>query len=231
MRSQLLVGLLLLRGGSGLLHPRACLARLGAPHWQRTVWRHTVATPTAGPAHNDWAPDEEDDQRVPVTLLSGFLGSGKTSLLQHVLANKEGLRVGVVVNDLAAVNVDAKLVRQGAHFSGDFVELANGCMCCTMADELFGSVAQLVAVNELRHPGRPYDHIVIESSGVSEPRAVRDNFQDGEAMGLSLLDKVRLDTLITVVDSSSFLGAYESSQRVKDRPDLGRTAGASAMAM
>ena len=163
----------------------------------------------------------EEDNRVPITLLSGFLGSGKTSLLQHVLTNKEGLRVGVIVNDMASVNVDAKLVSRASDGGGDFVELANGCMCCTMADELFTSVAQLMSANEIRNPGKPYDHILIESSGISEPRAVRDNFQDGESYEMSLLDRVKLDTLVTVVDSSAFLGAYESTDRLANRPDLG----------
>eukprot|EP00614_Pseudopedinella_elastica_P007926 CAMPEP_0172612702 /NCGR_PEP_ID=MMETSP1068-20121228/36187_1 /TAXON_ID=35684 /ORGANISM="Pseudopedinella elastica, Strain CCMP716" /LENGTH=347 /DNA_ID=CAMNT_0013416941 /DNA_START=108 /DNA_END=1148 /DNA_ORIENTATION=+ len=162
--------------------------------------------------------EPEVDNRVPVTLLSGFLGTGKTTLLRHTLQNKQGLKVGTVVNDMAAVNVDAKLVRQDEE---DFVELENGCMCCTMAEELFTSVGQLISVNEMRNPGTSYDHILIESSGISEPRAVRDNFQDAEAYGMGLLEQVRLDTLVTLVDCAAFLDAYESSQKIRDRPDLG----------
>ena len=172
------------------------------------------------------------DTRTPVTILSGFLGAGKTTLLKHALENKEELKVGAVVNDLAAVNIDAKLVRDTTGDTADprtsraanpdtFVELQNGCMCCTVADELFSSIAQLVSMNELRNgPGADYDHIVIESSGVSEPRVVRDNFQDAEADGMMLFDRVRLDTLVTVVDADAFLDAYTSRSVMSERLDL-----------
>lgn len=103
----------------------------------------------------------------------------------------------------------------------DFVELQNGCMCCTISEELFTSLAQLVSMNLLRAPDSPFDHIVIEASGISEPRAVRDNFQDAEAYEMPLLDKVQLDTLVTVVDAAAFLDAYESRQSIAERPDLG----------
>ena len=156
--------------------------------------------------------------RTPITVLSGFLGAGKTTLLKHALANKEDLRIAAVVNDLAAVNIDAKLVklaRTPTNAADRVVELQNGCACCSMADELFTSI------NELYNgPGACYDHIVIESSGVAEPRALRDNFQDAEAEGLALFDRVRLDTLLTVVDSDVFLDAYASRSLLAERPDL-----------
>lgn len=178
-------------------------------------------------------------RKVPVTLLSGFLGAGKTTLLKSMLENKQDLRLGVIVNDMASVNVDSKLIRSSSSAEGgddrsdgpssdgagggDFVELQNGCMCCTMADELFTSLAQLITMNELRG-GAPYDHIVIESSGISEPRAVRDNFQDAEAYQMALLERLQLDTLVTVVDAAAFMQVYCSAESLGDRPDLGAEA-------
>merc|ERR1719174_2815270 len=110
---------------------------------------------------------------IPVTLLSGFLGSGKTTLLRHLLQNTDGVRVGVVVNDVAAVNIDAKLVQSGASqgeggLPEDMIELSNGCACCSAGDDLFGAIAELVSASFLR--GVAYDFIVFEASGVSEPR-------------------------------------------------------------
>ncbi|CBN79903.1 conserved unknown protein [Ectocarpus siliculosus] len=137
--------------------------------------------------------DEEggSDDRVPVTLISGFLGAGKTSLLQSLLKNRQGIRIGMVVNDMAEVNVDAKLVRDDPNAQGadsDTVELQNGCICCSMSEELFVSINHLVERAEAR--GAPYDHIVIESSGISEPKSVRSTFQDAESYGVLLMQKI-----------------------------------------
>lgn len=166
--------------------------------------------------------DEFQDTRVPITLISGFLGAGKTSMLQSLLRNREGVRIGMVVNDMAEVNVDAKLVRDdpGSQGTGvDSVELQNGCICCSMSQELFVSVSQLIELANAK--GQTYDHIVIESSGISEPKSVRTVFQDAEAYGVALMNEVRLDTMVTVVDAGSFLEAYTSGDRMLQRPDLG----------
>ena len=167
-----------------------------------------------------------EEKKVPVTLLSGFLGAGKTSLLQSLLktaASDADLKVGVVVNDMAAVNIDAKLVHSPFEGSGqdqpaEFVEIGDGCVCCTMADELFSTLAQLSGVSAAK--GYAYDHIVVEATGVAEPRNLRDQFQDAEAAGMPLLESVALDTLVTVVDSAAFLAAYAETSPIKDRPDL-----------
>eukprot|EP00904_Undaria_pinnatifida_P014190 jgi/Undpi1/9901/HiC_scaffold_28.g12355.m1 len=165
---------------------------------------------------------DEVDRRIPITLISGFLGAGKTSLLQSLLKNREGVRIGMVVNDMAEVNVDAKLVRDDPNSQGtgaDSVELQNGCICCSMSQELFVSVNQLVEMGAAK--GTNYDHVVIESSGISEPKSVRSVFQDAESYGMRLLDEVRLDTMVTVVDAGAFLAAYTTGDRMMQRPDLG----------
>ena len=174
---------------------------------------------------------EKPGSKVPVTLLSGFLGTGKTTLLRNLLeeaSQDKDSKVGVVVNDMAAVNIDAKITArrldldetnapkmQGA---AEFVEIGDGCVCCSMADELFTTLAELAAVSSMK--GYKYDHIVIEATGIAEPRSIRDQFQDAEAAGMPLMEEVELSTLVTVVDSAAFLDAYAETASIAQRPDL-----------
>jgi len=171
-----------------------------------------------------------EESKVPISLLSGFLGAGKTTLLRHILMNKEGLKVGIIVNDVAEINIDAKLIRNqdkagtNADYAvgqSDMIELQNGCVCCSASDELFTNLGTLV--NNCRgEDGRPeYDHIVIECSGVAEPRVIRDKFQEASLDALPVLQEVQLHTLVTLVDASEFLDQWESKQCLDERPDLG----------
>lgn len=143
----------------------------------------------------------DPSSRVPVTVLSGFLGAGKSSLLRHVLAERHGLRLGVIVNDMAALNVDAQLLRQagGKLVRADdrLVEMSNGCICCTLREDLLSEVAALCLA------GR-FDGLLIESSGISEPAPVAQTFLFEDALGRSLAHLARLDTLVTVVDAERF---------------------------
>lgn len=161
------------------------------------------------------------DPRLPVTVLSGFLGAGKTTLMNHVLNNREGRRVAVIVNDMSEVNIDAALVRDGganlSRTDEKLVEMTNGCICCTLRDDLLAEVRRLAA------EGR-FDHLLIESTGISEPLPVAATFEFRDEAGKSLSDIARLDTMVTVVDAANLLKDYSSSDFLRDR---GETAGAS----
>ena len=195
-----------------------------------------------------------NSNKIPITILSGFLGSGKTTLLQHLLKNKQQLKIAVIVNDVASVNVDGKLlVRQqqeqnilnDSNDKVDVVELENGCACCSLADELLASVAEVVTLSDLRamamtndgddgddddgdnesskmNNAGAFDHIVIELSGVAEPRAIRANFQEAVAYQMPLMDRTLLDTMVTVIDCSTFLNHLKSGRSTspKDAPEL-----------
>jgi len=152
--------------------------------------------------------------RLPVTVLSGFLGAGKTTVLEHVLRNREGLRVAVIVNDMSEVNVDAALVREGDaaidHVQERLVEFSNGCICCTLREDL------LVEVARLAREGR-FDHLLIESTGISEPLPVAETFTFAGEDGQSLGDLARLDTMVTVVDAATFLAACDQVDDLASR--------------
>ena len=166
----------------------------------------------------------DGDNIIPITVLSGFLGAGKTSLLQHMLQENEGKKIAVIVNDVASVNIDSKLVR-GQIVSADggdddatpagIVELQNGCACCSISGELLSSVSELMTLSDLRQADEKFDHIVIEMSGVAEPRSVRNIFQEAMMYNMPLMDRVRLDTLVTVVDCSTYMD-YLKSKRLAD---------------
>jgi G3E family GTPase len=154
--------------------------------------------------------------KLPVTVLSGFLGAGKTTVLNHILNNRDGLRVAVIVNDMSEVNIDAALVREGganlSRTEEQLVEMTNGCICCTLRDDLLNEVRKLAEQDR-------FDYLLIESTGIAEPLPVATTFEFRDEAGNSLADVARLDTMVTVVDAVSLLGDYSSADFLSDRGD------------
>jgi G3E family GTPase len=150
--------------------------------------------------------------RLPVTVLSGFLGAGKTTVLSHILNNREGKKVAVIVNDMSEINIDSSIVQNEVSLNRSeekLIEMSNGCICCTLREDL------LEEVNKLAQEGR-FDYLVIESTGISEPLPVAETFTFADENGVSLSDVANLDTMVTVVDGVNFLKDYDEAQYLQD---------------
>ena len=151
-------------------------------------------------------------KKLPVTVLSGFLGAGKTTVLSHILNNREGKKVAVIVNDMSEINIDSAIVQNEVSLNRSeekLVEMSNGCICCTLREDL------LEEVNKLAHEGR-FDYLVIESTGISEPLPVAETFTFADEDGISLSDVADLDTMVTLVDAVNFLKDYEAAKSLQE---------------
>lgn len=148
---------------------------------------------------------------LPVTVLSGFLGAGKTTVLSHILNNRQGKKVAVIVNDMSEINIDAAMLKTDVslnHSAEKLVEMSNGCICCTLREDL------LIEVNKLAKSGR-FDYLLIESTGISEPLPVAETFTFDDEHGVSLADAATLDTMVTIVDAINFLNDYEAADALQ----------------
>ncbi len=151
-------------------------------------------------------------KKLPVAVLSGFLGAGKTTVLNHILNNRQGIKVAVIVNDMSEINIDSSIVKNEvslSHSEEKLVEMSNGCICCTLREDLLDEVGKLARNGLL-------DYLVIESTGISEPLPVAETFTFEDENGLSLSDVATLDTMVTVVDAVNFLKDYEEAKYLQE---------------
>ena len=155
---------------------------------------------------------DTSSNKLPVTVLSGFLGAGKTTVLSHILNNREDKKVAVIVNGMSEINIDSEIIQNEVSLNRSeekLIEMSNGCICCTLREDL------LLEVTNLAKQGR-FDYLVIESTGISEPLPVAETFTFADEEGISLSDIASLDTMVTVVDAVNFLKDYEEAKYLKD---------------